>query len=115
MQTIKKRQTIERKVVRHLIRTAKKHGWDAFAVDDGEERVKCRTEKDVMDAVFAVDEATIRFKYELAYVHSAVHCAVIVLGNDGYDAIADCSIGKGWDDVMQESSRYCDTLAMEAS
>jgi len=29
------RMEIERKIVRHLIRTMKKHGWNAIAVDDG--------------------------------------------------------------------------------
>ena len=32
-----KRQEIERKVVRHLIRTMKSEGWNAINVFDGEE------------------------------------------------------------------------------
>jgi hypothetical protein len=98
-----KRQAIERKVIRHLIRTAKAHGYALTKVFDGEESVKCQTETDAMDTVFSVDESTIYFKHpdELN-----VKCAVIVLGNDGWDAISDCSVGERWNKVMDECTEY---------
>lgn len=103
-----KRMATERKVVRHLIRTAKKHGFAVTKVYDGEEMVKCRTETEAMDTVFSVDESTIYFKHP---DQPKGHCALIVLGNDGWDAIGDCSEGELWDDVIAESSTYCDKLS----
>lgn len=102
---IEQRIAIERKVVRHLIRTAKKHGFALTKVWDGEEMVRCSTETEGMDAVFSVDECRIYFKHP---AQPKAHCAVIVLGNDGWDAIADASMGEGWDEVMEESSEYAD-------
>lgn len=102
-----KRMAIERKVVRHLIRTAKQHGYAVTKIFDGEEMVKCKTETEVMDTVFSVDECTIYFKRP---DQAKGHCAVIILGNDGWDAIADNSIGEGWDDVIKECDAYSDKL-----
>lgn len=107
MNAIEKRMQIERKVVRHLIRTAKKHGYALTKVYDGEEMVKCQTEAQAMDAVFSVDECKMYFKHP---DQPKSHCVVIVLGNDGWDAIADCSEGERWDAVMAECSEYADTL-----
>lgn len=99
MSALQKRMALERKVVRHLIRTAKKYGYDVIKVDDREQVHHVCTEKGAMDAVFAVDDCTIRFKHPN---QPKSHCAVIVLGNDGWDCIADCSMGEIWDDVIQE-------------
>jgi hypothetical protein len=113
MSNVENRQEIERKVVRHLVRTMKAAGWDAFSVDDGGEIVKTRTEAEVMDTVFSVDESTIRFRKG-----STVHVAVIVLGNDGWDCIADYSFSDddtdGFDALMQQVSAYAEKLEMEA-
>lgn len=57
-----KRQEIERKVVRHLIRTMKSEGWNAINVFDGEETVPTKNEADVLDNVFGVDESRIVFR-----------------------------------------------------
>ena len=104
---LRARMTMERKVVRHLIRTAKAHGYQLKAVWDGGERVKCDLESEAMDSVFSVDESTIYFKHpdELEG-----HCAFIVLGNDGWDAIADNSQGGKWDEVMAKCDTYSDKL-----
>jgi len=110
--TLEKRMELERRVVRKLIRVAKEHGWTCVAVDDGEERVRCDGEAEAMDAVFAVDESVMRFKHA---DHKATHCAVIVLGNDGWDAIADWSVGDGWADVMEAMDAYTDKLCEEVS
>jgi hypothetical protein len=99
------RQDIERKVVRHLIRTAKKHGYSLQRVWDGAEYVPTRTEAEALDAVFSVDESLIRFKHP---EEDKAHCAVIVLGNSGWDAIADASMGERWDKVMDEAQDYAD-------
>lgn len=104
---VSQRQAIERRVVRHLIRTAKAHGYALVRVWDGEESIRVSTERDAMDTVFSVDESRIVFKHPS---EPKAHCAVIVLGNDGWDAVADSSEGGLWDAVMEENSRYADRL-----
>jgi hypothetical protein len=102
-----KRMATERQVVRHLIRTAKKHGFALTRVYDGGESAKCSDEAAAMEVVFSVDESIIYFKHP---DQPKGHCAVIVLGNDGWDAIADCSVGELWDEVTQECNEYADKL-----
>jgi len=106
---IEQRMKIERQVVRHLIRTAKKHGFALVAVNNGEERIKVKTETEAMDHVFSVDESRIIFRHP---THTVNHVAQIVLGNDGWDAIADWSEGPLWEDVMKECEAYSDMLCM---
>ncbi len=106
-QQIEKRMTLERRVVRHLIRTAKAHGYAVTKVNDGEEVVKVSTEAEAMEVVFSVDECHIYFKHP---DEPKAHCAFIVLGNDGWDAIADSSLGGKWDAVMDECSEYADKI-----
>lgn len=96
---------IERKVVRNLIRTAKKHGYTVTAVDNGEERIPVTTERDALDEVFSVDECRILFKHP---EEQKAHCACIVLGNSGWDTVADASMGDRWDTVIQQSQEYAD-------
>jgi DNA-binding transcriptional regulator LsrR (DeoR family) len=105
-----KRMAMERRMVRKLIRTAKDHGFAVTKVDDGEEVTKCTTEAQAIDAVFAVDESTIRFKHP---DQPRSHCAWIVLGNDGWDCIADWSMGEKWDDVIAVMDAYSDKLSEE--
>ena len=115
MQTQKQleaRMNMERRMVRRLIRTAKVHGYAVTKVNDGEEIVKCSTETEAMDAVFAVDESHIYFKHP---EEPKGHCAFIVLGNDGWDAIADNSMGGKWDAVMAEMDAYSDKLCLEVA
>lgn len=111
---IEKRQEVERKVVRHLIRTMKEKGWNAYKVNDGEEIVKTSTESEVMDAVFSVDESWIRFKKDGVQGHRT---AYIVLGNDGWDAICDHSLSDpdqdsdDFEKIMgEEINPYCESL-----
>lgn len=86
--SVEQRIAIEKKVICHLIRTMGKHGWIASHVNDGEERVVTRTEADVLDTVFSVDESAICFR-KIGFDKGCV--ASIVLGNDGWDCIADHS------------------------
>lgn len=109
--TLNPRQVMERSMVRHLIRTAIAHGYAVTKVHDGEENVKCTNETQAMDAVFSVDESTIYFKHP---EEEKGHCAYIVLGNDGWDAIADCSMGGKWDAVMAECDKHSDKLCEES-
>jgi hypothetical protein len=102
---IQKRIEIERKVVRNLIRTAKAHGYALHSVDDGEERHIVKTEREALEAVFAVDESRIYFKHP---DEAKRHVACIVLGNGGWDAVADASMGTRWDDAIEEAGRYAE-------
>lgn len=115
---VEKRMEIERRVVRHLIRSMKAAGWRVAAVDDGDV-TKVNTEEEAMDAVFAVDEARIGFMKETES-GTVLRTAYIVLGNDGWDCICDhsCSnAGIAEDDfekVMDEVvTPYCDKICLE--
>lgn len=121
---IEKRQEIERKVVRHLIRTMKAHGWIISRINDGgdfDEDSINPNETEAMDAVFSVDESTIYFHKRLDASHGMTHFAQIILGNDGYDCIADhsCStVDYPMDDfekvIHLEIDPYCDKLELES-
>lgn len=105
---IEQRQSIERKVVRKLVRVAKANGFIPVRVyDGGDEPVLVRLEREVMSAVFAVDDCRVVFKHPL---DDKAHCAVIVLGNSGWDCIADCSQGVRWDPVIKEVEAYAESL-----
>ena len=106
---IKERIAVEHRLVRHLVRVMKQNGWEAICVDDGGEMVKTVSEMEVMEAVFSVDESRIYFKKG-----NQKHIVLIVLGNDGYDAIADytTSLGDkdGFGEVMNNVNEYADYL-----
>lgn len=115
---------IEKKIVRHLIRTMKEHGWDAHAVNDGEEfHIGLTAEKQVMDHAFAVDEASIHFENKkLPFINSegeekcVSHYVYLVFGNDGYDVIADWSYrdDDNFKIIMEEIIEpYADAIADE--
>jgi hypothetical protein len=101
------RQDIERKVIAHLIQVATAAGYALHCVDDGEERVRVSTEAEALEAVFAVDESTIRFQHP---DEPKSHCAVIVLGNDGWDCVADASMGDRWDAVIEANAVFAETF-----
>lgn len=109
---VEKRQEIERKVVRRLIRTMKAHGWPVFYVDDGGDTVACQTEKEAMDTVFSVDESTIAFRKPAYAKTPAMTCFVsIILGNDGWDCISDYSYTDEFEAIMRnEVDPYCSKL-----
>lgn len=103
---VTQRIAIERRIVRHLIRTAKAHGYALTRVWDGGEMVPATGERAALDAVFSVDESIVYFKHP---DEPKGHCAVIILGN-GVDCVPDSSIGARWDIVMEESAEYADKL-----
>lgn len=107
---VEKRTEIERKVIRKLIRLGRKHGFFAVRVWDGEASVLVRTEREVMGAVFAVDEATIKFRHVDG---GNLHAVCCVMGN-GFDVISDSSMDDGgpWDQLMAEITSYCNQLEM---
>ena len=83
------RSEIERKIVAFLFNTMARHDWRVDYIFDGGDNVRYAdwTETAVLDTVFSVDESLIRF------MKSAMRRSVrIILGNDGYDCIADHSL-----------------------
>lgn len=107
MNAIEKRIEMERKVVRKLIRVAKAHGHELKCIWDGEGNGYPKTEQDALDVVFNLDECVMRFKHP---EQPKSRCAVIILGNDGYDCIADGSMGEGWDAVVAVMNEYTDKM-----
>lgn len=101
------RQEIERKVIAHLIQTAQAAGYAIRYADDGEDRVRAPSEAEAIEAVFAVDESRIVFKHP---EEPLGHCAVIVLGNDGWDCVADASTGGRWDAVIEANAVFAETF-----
>lgn len=106
------RQEIERKVVRHLIRAMKEAGWKIAKINDGgepDEDIISPNETEAIDTVFSVDESVIYFSKQ-----EMIRAATIILGNDGYDCIADnsCSNPALTDDdfeaIMDEVQEYAD-------
>lgn len=95
-------------VVRKLIDLAETAGFKPVKVNDGD-IVPVRNAGEMMDAVFAVDECTVYFKRD---GDAKAHCAVIVLGNMGWDAVADHSVGPGWDAVMDRLTDWTETLGV---
>ena len=95
---IDKRIALEHELAEFLFKTARAGGFIPQKVWDGGEFVRSDDDDKVLiDAIFSVDESTAYFKHATL----GVYCAVIVLGNDGWDAIADCSTGPGWDEVIK--------------
>lgn len=116
------RQEIERKVVRHLIRAMKEKGWIITRINDGgepDEDTLNPNETQAMETVFSVDESCIYFRKMLkdkkfGAATGVTHNATIILGNDGYDCIADHSlstdtvIGDDFEAIMDEVQEYAD-------
>jgi hypothetical protein len=107
--TNEQRQELERKIVRHLIRTAKTVGWNVHSVDDGgDERVPVKNETEAMDAIFAVDES------RLYLLKNGVRHSVLLVGGNGIDIIADHSYvdgdPDGFEALMDSVSWYVSEL-----
>ena len=101
---------VERKVVAFLFNTMARHNWRVDYIFDGEYNVRYAdwTETAVLDTVFSVDESLIRF------MKSAMCRSVrIILGNDGYDCIADHSLSDTYqiEDDFEAVMKLVDTYS----
>ena len=101
---------VEARIVRRLCRELKKAGYFPDSVWDGDEYVKARKVADVIDAVFAVNSATIHFdRGRGANGHS--HGVLVVLGN-GVDCLSDWHIAdKAFDAVVDRVSASAEECA----
>lgn len=81
------RQLLERTIVANLVHYLEHHGFHPYRVFDGEEYVKTLVVKDVLEAVFSVDESRLHVRKGVGRGHTIV----IILGN-GVDCISDHSV-----------------------
>lgn len=108
------RQALEKKIVRGTIRRLKEAGFLATQVWDGGEYVKVRTEEEVLEAVFSVDDSTVHFdggKGENKHSHGVL----FILGN-GCDVISDYHCGDPeFDAAMDQVNAWVNGLEQVAS
>lgn len=109
---IQARQEAERRVVTKFIELALQHGFTLHSVSDGEDRHAVSTLEQALEHVFSVDESWIYFTPPPSSPSPVRHCIYIVLGNEGWDAIADHSVsrwgGDTWDRVTEAHSAWLD-------
>ena len=109
---IQARQEAERRVVTKFIELALQHGFTLHSVSDGEERHNVSTLEQALVHVFSVDESWIYFTPPPTSPSPVRHCIYIVLGNEGWDAIADHSVsreeGDTWNTVTEAHSAWLD-------
>lgn len=94
---INKRIALEHELIDFLFKAARAAGFIPKYVWDGGAYVRSDEDQVLKDAIFSVDDSTVAFEHPTLGTHNAF----IVLGNDGWDAIADCSEGPGWDEVIK--------------
>lgn len=98
----------EGRMVRKALRAVKAAGFVPVCVDDGGDELvkgagKVMLEREVMDAVFAVDDATVLFrKFDRSGAVLAKAWFRVILGNarDGSEAIADNSVTPGFAEAL---------------
>lgn len=91
---IHERMLMERFILWNTFRLMDHLGWRVTGIDDGEGMVVPQDPRwfaVMMDDVFSVDECRIRWVNP--GVHPSRATAHVVLGNDGYDALADMTSG----------------------
>ena len=81
--------------------------WEVSYVLDGGERVRCSTEREILEAIFSVEESKIVFKKG-----NFGHWVLIVLGNDGYDAIADYTYSNHPEDDFKKTMEVVNEYAL---
>jgi hypothetical protein len=101
----KERMAIERRVLTNLVETARKHGYIIIKGNDGEDWNRLDTLDEILEMVFSVDECRLGFRHTTGGAYQSVY---IVLGNDGWDCIADNTCGTPeWDAVIAEVDAFC--------
>ena len=93
----------DRAGIRQIIRALRDKGYSLVEVWDGEETVKVRTESEAIDAVMAVDDATLFFRTPDGRYNPWVR---FVLGNDPEEVVCDHVVDCG--DFEQIIDSVCD-------
>jgi hypothetical protein len=106
--SVKGRCRLERRVVWNLLVNLAAAGWIPVRVNNGDEDCVISTaatthEKcvEAMERVFEVDESRVFFRHA---TEPPEMWAFVVLGNDGYDAISDYTLGGTFEAVLNEFS-----------
>lgn len=106
---IQLRQQAEKSIVKALAKTcfdlANSQGTCIY-VDDGEDCTPCNNPSQVWNAVGEVDESIVIVKN--LYTGTKLASFWVVLGNDGYDCIADYSSNEFADRVIKAVNLTCD-------
>lgn len=97
--TVSPRGRLERRVIAAAIAHLQQAGFTLVSVDDGEEDTKVTTAKEAMELVFNLDECRIYFRKQGFNPHNLL----IVLGNDGWDAISDYTYTAGDPDGFEKA------------
>ncbi len=107
---VAKRQAIEKKIARRLIREALKAGL-FISVHNGEELVikRSRSVTAILDVMFSVDEEKLFFYSSLTSLRIGI--VFLVYGNDGWDVINDYSVNATLDPIMAEVGKLQDRIA----
>lgn len=106
---LRNRIELERRIIRHVVRELRAAGFEPDTVYDGGEYVKAHTERAVLDAVFAVDDATVHFDRG-AGANGRAHGVYFVLGN-GIDVLSDWHCGDAaFDAVLDRCADWIGSL-----
>ena len=101
------RLDVERFIVEKVIDRALAEGWLLHSVFDSEEYIDADTKAEALDAIFAVDEATVRFTKNECRLRGIF----IVLGN-GRDVLSDWSAPEDdpedWNGMMDRACEWLD-------
>lgn len=97
MTNMKKVAENEAKIVRYMTEKLAEAGWVLLEVDDGGETIKTATVEEAIDVMNSVEESWFRYTKD-----GEVHAVYVINGNgnDGWDLIADYSMGDGFDEVL---------------
>lgn len=101
----------EAKIIRHMLRAAKKQGW-AFEVYEGEDLAYNRGDhiEDAIKSLGSTGQDWIRF-YDEQNNKVGVAWFIYGNGNAGLDCLTDHSMDDGiFEKFMEELSEYIDTL-----
>lgn len=105
---VEARQNLEREIVGYLLDAAAASGFNLVAAQDGEESFKNPSKSAALDTVFSVDESSLVFQKD----GGEKRFVSIVLGNGGWDCIADNSYDDkdpdGFCALMDRVGEYAD-------
>lgn len=105
--TVLKRQAIERRIARRVIRDAVAGGY-TLDVFDGEETVlrNSTKEREILKAMFSVDEERLIFRKDGA----RVGWVFFVYGNSGWDVICDYTDKPEVEEILKGANELADKL-----
>jgi hypothetical protein len=105
------RITLEKRVLRFTAKSLIAKGWKLVSVDNGEERVKVSTIKEMIEQVFSVDDSYIFFTKDN---EPGSMYLFVVLGNSPWEVISDFGgNAKMFDQFskdMEEAGKYSDKM-----